>query len=62
MPVLGARSTDQIRDNLAAVDVRLDDDQPARLEAATHVNPGYPHEFLAGDHRRAMFSRAAFDE
>jgi aryl-alcohol dehydrogenase-like predicted oxidoreductase len=62
MPVLGARRVDQIRDNLAALDVRLDDDQLARLDAATRVDLGYPHAWLDEDHRRALFWRAALEE
>jgi aryl-alcohol dehydrogenase-like predicted oxidoreductase len=62
MPVLGARRVDQIRDNLAALDVRLDDDQLARLDTATRVDLGYPHDWLDEDHRRALFSRAALEE
>jgi aryl-alcohol dehydrogenase-like predicted oxidoreductase len=61
MPVLGARRVDQIRDNLAALDVRFDDDQLARLETATRPDLGYPHAWLDEDHRRALFSRAALE-
>jgi aryl-alcohol dehydrogenase-like predicted oxidoreductase len=61
MPVLGARRIDQIRDNLAALDVPLDGGHLARLEAATHVDRGYPYDWLDEDHRRALFSRTALD-
>jgi aryl-alcohol dehydrogenase-like predicted oxidoreductase len=46
IPVVGARTEAQIRDNLAAVDVNLDDAQLARLDEVTRVELGYPHEFL----------------
>ncbi len=46
IPVVGARSEAQMRDNLGAVDVRLDDDQLARLDAVSAVDLGYPHDFL----------------
>jgi aryl-alcohol dehydrogenase-like predicted oxidoreductase len=61
MPVLGARRLDQIRDNLAALDVQLDAGHLARLEAATHIEQGYPYDWLDENHRRALFSRAALD-
>jgi aryl-alcohol dehydrogenase-like predicted oxidoreductase len=61
MPVLGARPIDQIRDNLAVVDLRLDDGQFGRLEAATRVERGYPYDWLGADHRRALFSRTAIE-
>ncbi len=56
-PVLGARTLTQVRDNLAALEVRLDDDQITRLDLATRIDRGYPHEWLDADHRRALFSR-----
>ncbi|MER5183345.1 aldo/keto reductase [Streptomyces sp. NPDC002896] len=46
MPVIGARTMTQIRDNLTAVSVRLDASQLERLDAATRVRDGYPHDFL----------------
>ncbi len=61
MPVLGARRNDQIRDNLGALEVSFDEDQLARLDDAARVDLGYPHEWLDDGHRRALFSRAAFE-
>jgi aryl-alcohol dehydrogenase-like predicted oxidoreductase len=61
IPVLGARRVDQIRDNLAALDLPLDGDQLARLELATCPDLGYPHAWLDEDHRRVLFSRAALE-
>ena len=46
IPVLGARTLTQITDNLAAADLRLEDEQVARLDAASAVPLGYPHDFL----------------
>jgi diketogulonate reductase-like aldo/keto reductase len=46
IPVVGARTPAQIYDNLGATEVRLDDAHLARLDAATSVDLGYPHEFL----------------
>ncbi|MBA4863492.1 aldo/keto reductase [Streptomyces sp. PSKA54] len=46
MPVIGARTVTQIRANLTAVSVRLDASQLERLDAATRVRDGYPHDFL----------------
>lgn len=46
MPVLGARTPDQIRDNLAAADVVFDESQLRRLDEATRPELGQPQEFL----------------
>jgi aryl-alcohol dehydrogenase-like predicted oxidoreductase len=47
IPVLGARTLGQLQDNLGASEVRLNDAHLTRLDAATHVDLGYPHEFLS---------------
>ena len=46
IPILGARSVEQIRDNLGAVDVELTSVQMAALEAATEFQLGFPHDFV----------------
>lgn len=45
-PVLGARTVEQVTDNLAAAELQLDDDHVIRLDAASEVRLGYPHDFL----------------
>jgi aryl-alcohol dehydrogenase-like predicted oxidoreductase len=45
-PIMGARSLAQFEDNLSALDVSFDDEQRARLDAASAVELGFPHEFL----------------
>ncbi|KAA2261236.1 aldo/keto reductase [Solihabitans fulvus] len=49
VPILGATTLTQLKDNLGAVDVRLTDDQLARLDTASRVPLGFPHDFLAGE-------------
>lgn len=36
-----------LEDNLGALEVVLSDDQRARLEQASAIDLGFPHEFLA---------------
>jgi hypothetical protein len=38
----------QFEDNLGALDVVFDGDQIARLDAASRVEMGFPHEMLNG--------------
>jgi aryl-alcohol dehydrogenase-like predicted oxidoreductase len=46
-PIIGARTLKQLEDNLGALDVRLTDAQRARLERASAVELGFPHDFMA---------------
>ncbi|MFF8608943.1 aldo/keto reductase [Streptomyces sp. NPDC015346] len=56
-PIMGARTAEQLAENLRAVDVVLPEESLRRLEAATDFTPGFPGDFLAqaapsafGDH------------
>ena len=55
-PVLGARTLAQFAANLVSFDLTLDDAQLARLDAASAIDLGYPHDFLARDNIRASVS------
>ncbi len=47
-PLLGARAVEQLRDNLLAADISLDDGQRVRLDAVSEPNtPDYPYRLLA---------------
>ena len=46
LPIVGARREGQLRENLGAIDVRLDAAQLARLERETAIDLGFPHEFI----------------
>jgi aryl-alcohol dehydrogenase-like predicted oxidoreductase len=47
IPILGARTAQQFADNLACLDVELPQAAMARLDQASHVARGFPHDFLA---------------
>jgi diketogulonate reductase-like aldo/keto reductase len=47
IPLLGARNLKQLQDNLGALDVILPPDQMERLDAASRIEPGFPHDFLS---------------
>ncbi len=49
IPIIGSRTVEQLADNLAAVDVSLSDGQLARLNKASEIALGFPHEFIQGD-------------
>jgi aryl-alcohol dehydrogenase-like predicted oxidoreductase len=46
-PIIGARTADQLRDNLAALDLTLPPEIITRLEEATGFTLGFPNDFIA---------------
>jgi aryl-alcohol dehydrogenase-like predicted oxidoreductase len=50
IPILGARTESQLRDNLGCLDFELAMEQLERLDAASPIDLGFPHSFLASDH------------
>jgi aryl-alcohol dehydrogenase-like predicted oxidoreductase len=53
-PIIGARTLAQLEDNLGALEVKFTDEQRARLETASAVELGFPHDFLARPLTRAV--------
>lgn len=53
-PVIGVRTPEQLLANLDALEVDLSADQLTRLDSASAIDLGYPHDLLAGDHIRAV--------
>jgi aryl-alcohol dehydrogenase-like predicted oxidoreductase len=47
IPILGCRTVDQLADNLGCVGVEIPDAVSARLEEATRIDLGFPHDFLS---------------
>src|SRR5581483_7938570 len=47
LPIVGARTAEQLRENLGCLEVALSDEQTRRLDAASASSLGYPHDFLA---------------
>ena len=54
IPILGARTVDQIDDNLKCLDCTLTADQLAYLSDAAKIDLGFPHDFLASDMVRGL--------
>jgi aryl-alcohol dehydrogenase-like predicted oxidoreductase len=50
IPILGARSEKQMRDNLGCLDFDLSQEQIDRLAAASPFQPGFSYDFLTSDH------------
>ena len=49
LPILGARTTAQLDDNLGALAIKLDPAHLAALDEVSRVDPGFPHGLLASD-------------
>ncbi|TDO45661.1 aryl-alcohol dehydrogenase-like predicted oxidoreductase [Kribbella sp. VKM Ac-2571] len=47
LPIIGARTLEQVSDNLGCTDVRLDPDLVQRLEDVTGFTAGFPTDFIA---------------
>jgi aryl-alcohol dehydrogenase-like predicted oxidoreductase len=46
-PLIGARTLPQLEDNLGALEIELRDDARARLEQASAIELGFPHDVLS---------------
>ncbi|MET8685935.1 aldo/keto reductase [Streptomyces sp. NPDC004732] len=55
-PIIGARTPAQLEDNLGALEVEFTGSQLARLEEASAIGLGYPHDLLASDRGRTFNS------
>ena len=49
IPIIGARTAEQLKDNLGCLDVTLDSQHLERLDEASKIALGFPHDFFKGD-------------
>jgi aryl-alcohol dehydrogenase-like predicted oxidoreductase len=54
IPLVGARNLKQLEDNLGALAVTLDGEQLRRLDEASRIDLGFPHNFLSQEHIRDL--------
>ena len=60
IPILGARTEAQIKDNLGALEFSLTNEQLQRLAAATGFKIDFPVSFLTSDHVRSLIFGETF--
>lgn len=53
-PILGARTLEQLEQNLGSLEVELGEDHLRRLDEVSAIDLGFPHAMLASDHIRAQ--------
>jgi aryl-alcohol dehydrogenase-like predicted oxidoreductase len=61
IPIIGARKLEQIRDNLASLDLNLEKHQVEALDAASRIPLGFPHEFYDNPMVRKLVSGGMAD-
>jgi len=54
IPIIAGRNAAQVKDNIGCLDVTLDEGQLKRLDEATRIDLGFPHNMLQGDIVRNM--------
>ena len=54
IPIIGARKLNQFQDNLACLDLKLDTEQLERLDKASKIELGFPHDFHALERVRTV--------
>jgi aryl-alcohol dehydrogenase-like predicted oxidoreductase len=54
IPIIGARSVEQLDDALGCLEFELTDEQVARLDAVAPIDLGFPHSFLGSDHVKGL--------
>jgi aryl-alcohol dehydrogenase-like predicted oxidoreductase len=47
IPIIGARTEAQIKDNLGCLDFELTEDQLKRLDEKSKIELGFPHDFMS---------------
>jgi aryl-alcohol dehydrogenase-like predicted oxidoreductase len=61
VPIVGARTESQLRENLGAIDLALVPEHIERLDAASGFRLGFPREFLESEHVRGLIFGDTFE-
>jgi len=54
IPIIGARRLEQVKDNLSCIEIKLDASQIQRLDEASRIELGFPHDFYQKDMVRTI--------
>jgi len=62
IPIIGARTAEQIKDNIDSLNHPLSDEHMERLDKISHVDLGFPHEFLDKEYIRDLVFAQSYDK
>jgi aryl-alcohol dehydrogenase-like predicted oxidoreductase len=62
IPIIGARTEKQLKDNLGCLDFELTKEQVERLSEAGPIDLGFPHSFLGSDHVHELIFGDTYDQ
>ena len=62
IPILGARTLDQFKDNLGCLSLKLDQEQRRRLDEASAIVLGFPNDFLTRPPVREFLHGGTWDQ
>jgi aryl-alcohol dehydrogenase-like predicted oxidoreductase len=62
IPLIGARNLGQLKDNLGALEVELDDPHLARLNESSQIDPGFPHNFLSEERVQELVYGGTYED
>jgi len=61
VPILGARTAQQLKDNLGCLDFALNENQIAKLHNASEIALGFPHDFVKQEPIRDIVYAGTYD-
>jgi diketogulonate reductase-like aldo/keto reductase len=61
IPIVGARTGRQIEDSLGALEFELSTEQRGRLDEASRIELGFPHDFFTSETVRGFTDGGMFD-
>ncbi len=62
IPIIGARTEAQIRENITCLDHPIPPELLNRLDEISKIELGFPHDFLKGEHIRNLIYAHSFDK
>jgi aryl-alcohol dehydrogenase-like predicted oxidoreductase len=62
IPIIGARTVDQLKDNLGCLDFTIDDESMRDLNEISKIDLGFPHDFLESEIPKNLVYGGTFDQ